>query len=113
MQSCKITSSVRFEIGEIDQVGISGSEASAIVGWFMQIPDSTGQHVHHFGLVKLEAGWRIATEEFVSEKNGRKLLADLPQLYPILYALDNCYYQVGALIGVGYQEAVKLKGDEK
>jgi len=52
-----------------------------------------------------------ASEEFVHEKDGRKLLSDLTQLDPILYALDNQYYRVGAPIGVGYQEAVKFKGD--
>jgi flavin reductase (DIM6/NTAB) family NADH-FMN oxidoreductase RutF len=55
----------------------------------------------------------FASQEFVSEQDGHKLLADLTQLDPILYALDNRYYSIGSPIGVGYQEAAKLKGYKK
>jgi flavin reductase (DIM6/NTAB) family NADH-FMN oxidoreductase RutF len=55
----------------------------------------------------------FASEEFVSEKDGRRMIADLTRLDPILYALDNRYYRVGEVIGAGYQEAAKLKGDTK
>lgn len=55
----------------------------------------------------------FASEEFVSKQDGHKLLADLVQLDPILYALDNHYYRVGGVIGIGYQEAAKMKGDGK
>jgi flavin reductase (DIM6/NTAB) family NADH-FMN oxidoreductase RutF len=48
-------------------------------------------------------------EEFVSHEEGRLTIADLGRLDPILYALDNRYYQVGESIGIGYQEAEKLK----
>ncbi|MCJ7433868.1 MAG: flavin reductase family protein [Anaerolineales bacterium] len=47
-------------------------------------------------------------DEFVSEQDGHKVIADLTQLDPILYALDNRYYRVGSSIGVGYQEARKF-----
>lgn len=47
-------------------------------------------------------------EELVSEQDGHKVIADLKQLDPILYALDNRYYCVGESIGVGYQEARKF-----
>jgi flavin reductase (DIM6/NTAB) family NADH-FMN oxidoreductase RutF len=50
-------------------------------------------------------------EEFVSEQDGHKVIADLTQLDPILYALDNCYYRVGSPIGLGYQEAKRMKGE--
>ncbi len=53
----------------------------------------------------------FASEEFVREKNGEKALADLTRLGPILYALDNRYYRIGEIIGEGYREAEKLKGD--
>jgi flavin reductase (DIM6/NTAB) family NADH-FMN oxidoreductase RutF len=50
-------------------------------------------------------------EEFVVEQDGHKTIADLTQLDPILYALDNRYYRVGSPIGFGYQEAKRVKGE--
>jgi flavin reductase (DIM6/NTAB) family NADH-FMN oxidoreductase RutF len=44
----------------------------------------------------------------VSEIDGRKSIADLTHLDPILYALDNRYYSIGKVVGTGYQEAEKL-----
>jgi len=52
----------------------------------------------------------FASPEYVSEQDGRPRLADLTRLDPILYALDNHYYSVGAILGEGYQEAVKWEG---
>ena len=46
---------------------------------------------------------------FVSEVDGRKTVADMARLDPIIYALDNQYYKIGEPIGVGYQEAKKFK----
>ncbi len=43
-------------------------------------------------------------EEFVVEKKGRRVIADMQALDPIIYALDNRYYRIGEPIGVGYQE---------
>jgi flavin reductase (DIM6/NTAB) family NADH-FMN oxidoreductase RutF len=48
-------------------------------------------------------------EVLASEEEGKHKIADLGQLDPVLYALDNRYYQVGKSIGIGYQEAGKLK----
>ncbi len=48
-------------------------------------------------------------EAMISEGENRKQIADLLALDPILYALDNRYYRVGAVIGVGYREAQRLK----
>lgn len=48
-------------------------------------------------------------EEFVSEQDGHKVIADLMQLDPILYALDNRYYCIGGPIGLGYQEAKRKR----
>lgn len=48
-------------------------------------------------------------EAFVTEQDGRKVIADLTQLDPILYALDNRYYRIGAPVGVGYQEGKMFK----
>ncbi len=47
-------------------------------------------------------------EEWVSEEGGRRAIADLTRLDPILYALDNRYYSVGKPIGVGYAEGEGL-----
>jgi len=49
-------------------------------------------------------------EIFVNQANGRLEIASLPQLDPILYALDNRYYRIGEPIGIGYQEASRLDG---
>jgi flavin reductase (DIM6/NTAB) family NADH-FMN oxidoreductase RutF len=48
-------------------------------------------------------------EKFVIQGEGKPKIAPLPELQPILYALDNCYYSVGKKIGVGYQEGRKLR----
>lgn len=48
------------------------------------------------------------SEQYVTERNGKREIADLTQLDPILYALDNRYYRVGEPIGVGYAEASKF-----
>jgi flavin reductase (DIM6/NTAB) family NADH-FMN oxidoreductase RutF len=48
-------------------------------------------------------------EAFVSKVEERFKISSLPQLDPILYALDNQYYRIGETIGVGYQEAGKLE----
>lgn len=53
----------------------------------------------------------FGSEEFVHEKGGHKLVADLTRLDPILYALDNRYYSIGSPIGIGYQEAKNSEGE--
>jgi len=53
-----------------------------------------------------------ASDKFVREQDGRRGLADMTQLDPILYALDNHYYRVGDMIGTGYQEGKKLDRQE-
>ncbi|MFX0170735.1 MAG: flavin reductase family protein [Candidatus Hodarchaeota archaeon] len=47
--------------------------------------------------------------EFVIESEGRKRIVDMSKLDPIIYALDNRYYNIGEPIGVGYQESKKLQ----
>ena len=43
-------------------------------------------------------------------KNGKKQrIADMRKLDPIIYALDNCYYKIGEIIGVGYEESKNFK----
>ena len=43
-------------------------------------------------------------EACVVERDGRKGIADMRALDPIIYALDNRYYSIGEPIGAGYQE---------
>jgi len=51
-------------------------------------------------------------EEFVTIKDGHKIIADLAQLDPILYALDGRYYSAGHPIGIVSQEAQRMKGQD-
>ena len=43
-------------------------------------------------------------EEYAVEREGRRVIADMTRLDPIIYALDNRYYRIGEPIGVGYSE---------
>jgi flavin reductase (DIM6/NTAB) family NADH-FMN oxidoreductase RutF len=43
-------------------------------------------------------------EELLQEINGRKVIAEMGKLDPIIYALDNRYYKIGEAIGTGYRE---------
>jgi flavin reductase (DIM6/NTAB) family NADH-FMN oxidoreductase RutF len=49
-------------------------------------------------------------EEMVIETQGRRLIADMTRLDPIIYGLDNRYYRIGEPIGVGYQEGRQFEG---
>jgi flavin reductase (DIM6/NTAB) family NADH-FMN oxidoreductase RutF len=48
------------------------------------------------------------SNRFIKEVEGCKQIANLTQLDPIIYALDNRYYRIGDAIGVGYREGRKL-----
>jgi flavin reductase (DIM6/NTAB) family NADH-FMN oxidoreductase RutF len=48
-------------------------------------------------------------EKFVIEREGRRVIADMTKLDPIIYALDNRYYSIGGPIGVGYSESRDLQ----
>jgi len=48
-------------------------------------------------------------EAYVSEQNGRRTVAEMSALDPIIYALDNRYYQIGQVIGKGYHEGRRYK----
>jgi flavin reductase (DIM6/NTAB) family NADH-FMN oxidoreductase RutF len=69
--------------------------------------------IQHRQVFVAEVVQTYMNDEFVAEKDGRKKIADLTHLDPILYALDNRYYCIGEPIGVGYQEAKQVKGEEK
>ena len=49
------------------------------------------------------------SDKFVSEVDGKKKIADLTKLDPIMYALDNKYYKIGEPIGQGYRECGEYK----
>jgi flavin reductase (DIM6/NTAB) family NADH-FMN oxidoreductase RutF len=69
--------------------------------------------IQHRQVFVAEVVQTYVSDEFVAEKDGRKAIADLTHLDPILYALDNRYYSIGEPIGIGYQEAKQVKGDER
>ncbi len=49
------------------------------------------------------------SDAFVETVDGKKQIADLAQLDPMIYALDNRYYSIGSVIGKGYREGTKHK----
>ena len=49
---------------------------------------------------------------YEAKKGGRRRLAEPTWLDPIIYALDNRYYRIGAPIGVGYKEGERWHGAE-
>ena len=51
------------------------------------------------------------SEEYVEVVDGKQQIADLSRLDPIIYALDNRYYQIGRTIGVGYREGICYQED--
>lgn len=66
--------------------------------------------VQHRQMFIAEVNCAYVDEAFLIEKEGKKQIADLARLDPILYALDNRYYSIGQPIGIGYREAEKLTG---
>jgi flavin reductase (DIM6/NTAB) family NADH-FMN oxidoreductase RutF len=60
--------------------------------------------VQHRQMFIAEVHCAYADEKYLVEENGKKHIADLTTLDPILYALDNYYYSIGKPIGIGYQE---------
>ena len=47
-------------------------------------------------------------EDCFVEVDGKRHLADLTVLDPLIYALENRYYRIGQPIGVGYQEGKSI-----
>ncbi|MCB2209578.1 flavin reductase family protein [bacterium] len=48
------------------------------------------------------------SDEYLINHDGKKHLADLTALDPLIYALDNRYYKIGQPIGDGYREGKKI-----
>jgi hypothetical protein len=53
---------VSFEVRQVERIDVTGSAASAVVFWTMNLPGSTGHHVSHFGLVNAGENWRIVSQ---------------------------------------------------
>ena len=51
-------------------------------------------------------------EEFTLRGEGRRAIADMGRLDPIIYALDNRYYSIGRVIGIGYREGEGFRGGD-
>ncbi len=69
--------------------------------------------IEHRQVFIAEVVCAYASDSYVIEENGKKRLADLQKLDPILYALDNRYYSIGQLIGTGYKEAGDLVSQDQ
>ncbi|MFX1417662.1 MAG: flavin reductase family protein [Promethearchaeota archaeon] len=52
----------------------------------------------------------VSENYVIISEEGQKI-ADMVKLDPIIYALDNRYYKIGEIIGMGYQEGKKFKQD--
>lgn len=48
-------------------------------------------------------------ENYINCENGKKEVASLEKLNPLIYSLDNKYYSIGSQIGTGYKEGRDLK----
>jgi hypothetical protein len=48
-------------------------------------------------------------QELIVKEGKKQRIADMRKLDPIIYALDNCYYKIGEIIGVGYEECKNFK----
>jgi flavin reductase (DIM6/NTAB) family NADH-FMN oxidoreductase RutF len=47
-------------------------------------------------------------DRHICEREGRRTIADLTELDPILYSINNRYHKIGQAIGWGYQEGKDL-----
>ncbi|MBN1876538.1 MAG: flavin reductase family protein [Anaerolineae bacterium] len=70
------------------------------------VKEFTIQHRHIF-IGEVVQAYVEAT--YLIEKEGQRGIADMTQLDPIIYALDNRYYRIGEAIGMGYQEGKIFK----
>ena len=51
------------------------------------------------------------SKDFVDKSEENQKIVNMAKLDPIIYALDNRYYKIGKIIGIGYQESKKFKED--
>jgi flavin reductase (DIM6/NTAB) family NADH-FMN oxidoreductase RutF len=61
--------------------------------------------IQHRQIFIAEVHCAYVDDAYLVEVDGKKQIADLTHLDPILYALDNRYYSIGQPIGTGYKEA--------
>ncbi len=60
--------------------------------------------IQHRQIFVAEVVQAYVDDELVAERDGRRIVADMTRLNPIVYSLDNRYYCIGRPIGTGYQE---------
>ena len=65
--------------------------------------------IQHRQIFVGEVVMTYVNEEHVTEIDGQKRIGEMSKLDPIIYALDNQYYNIGKPIGIGYQEGKKLE----
>ena len=49
------------------------------------------------------------SKDFVDKNEENQKIIDMTKLDPIIYALDNNYYNIGKIIGKGYEENKKFR----
>jgi flavin reductase (DIM6/NTAB) family NADH-FMN oxidoreductase RutF len=64
--------------------------------------------IEHRQIFVGEVAQAYVDEEFTLEGEGRRAIADMTRLDPIIYALDNRYYSIGRVIGMGYREGERF-----
>ena len=62
--------------------------------------------VKHRRLFIAEVVECYVSHQFVDTIDGKQRVADLSRLDPVIYALDNRYYEIGGTIGTGYREGL-------
>jgi flavin reductase (DIM6/NTAB) family NADH-FMN oxidoreductase RutF len=50
-------------------------------------------------------------EDYVIKTEKGLNIVDMIKLDPIIYSLDNHYYKIGKIAGIGYQEGKKFKNN--
>lgn len=65
--------------------------------------------IQHRQIFVGEVNQAYVDKEFVLEKEGHLMIAEMTRLDPIIYSLDNRYYKIGETIGVGYREGAQFK----
>lgn len=78
--------------------------ADCPVGLECQVLDVV--QVKHRRLFIAEVIECYVSSQFVETVDGKHAVANLSKLDPIIYALDNRYYKIGAMIGTGYSEGI-------
>lgn len=96
-----------FETFEGEHTGVPMIE-DCPVGLECQVQEVV--QIKHRRLFIAEVLECYVSTSFVESIDGKPQIADLAKLDPIIYALDNHYYRIGNVVGVGYHEGTCHKG---